>query len=355
MLDKKTFAVCFGGVSGEHEVSCVSAAWVVENIDTEKFKVVKIGITKQGVWFLYNGDTGKMRDGSWCEDKENLVPCVISPCTVQHGIFTFDKAAGTFKTLRIDAVFPVMHGKNGEDGTIQGLFTLAGIPFVGADTYSSAVCMNKHAAKLIAASAGVTVADWVCIKKKQPDMAALEAFAGRRGYPLFVKPACSGSSVGVSKVRDKEQLFAAVEKAFEYDNTVLVEEAVVGREIEAAVLETADGVLVSRCGEIDPKAEFYDYNAKYISGTAVHYIPADLPERVEEEVRSAARELFSLLDCSGLARVDFFVKEDGAVVFNEINTVPGMTSISLYPLLMENLGIDGKTLTEKLYESAVNG
>lgn len=354
MLDKKVFAVCFGGASNEHEVSCVSAAWVIENMDTEKFDVLKIGITKEGVWFLYNGGTDKVRDGSWKDDKENLVPCVISPCTVQHGIFVFDKAAGTFSARRVDAVFPVLHGKNGEDGTIQGLLKLAGIPFVGSDTYSSAVCMNKHAAKLIVAGSA-ELADWICVKKRGGDVSSAVRWARDKGYPLFVKPACAGSSVGVSKARDEKQLVAAINEAFLHDDTVLVEEAVRGKEIEVAVLETAEGLVVSRCGEIDPCAEFYDYNAKYVNGTARHYIPAGIPAETEEEVRAKAREIFSLLDCKGLARVDFFVCDGGRVVFNEINTLPGMTSISLYPLLMEDMGISGPQLVRTLFESAVKG
>lgn len=353
-MNKKVFAVCFGGASSEYEVSCVSAAWVIDNIDKEKYEVLKIGITKLGVWYLYDGGTAAISSGEWVRDNEHLRPCVISPCTVQHGIFVFDKAAGTFGTKHIDAVFPVLHGKNGEDGTIQGLFKLAGIPFVGADTYSSAVCMNKHTAKLLVAAAGAaSLADWICLKKQGLDMQSAFDFAERKGYPLFVKPACAGSSVGVSKVRCAAELEAAVNSALLHDGTVLVEEAIVGKEIEVAVLEDKEGLVSSRCGEIDPAADFYDYNAKYVNGTSTHYIPARIGAETEAAVRSAAEKIFALLDCRGLARVDFFVCEDGRVVFNEINTLPGMTSISLYPLLMAESGIGGSALTDKLFESAV--
>ena len=354
MADKKVYAVCFGGASTEHEVSCVSAAWVVDNIDESKYRVVKIGITKGGIWFLYTGPSDSMRDGSWENDKANLYPCVVSPCKAQHGIFVFDKEKGTYTSERIDAVFPVLHGKNGEDGTIQGLFTLAGIPFVGADTYSSAVCMNKHTAKLLVASADASeLADWICVKKQSADTEKAVDWAHKKGYPLFVKPACAGSSIGVSKVKSDDELFKALDSAFVHDNTVLVEEAISGREIETAVLETKDGVVVSRCGEIDPGADFYDYNAKYIDKGSQHFIPARIPDEAAEKVRRAAKDIFLLLDCSGLARADFFVCSDGRVVFNEINTLPGMTAISLYPLLMADYGLDGKTLTDKLFESAV--
>jgi len=356
MADKKVFAVVFGGASSEHEVSCVSAAWVVDNIDPERYDVIKIGITKNGVWFLYKGSTDSMRNHTWSEDKENLVPCVISPCTVQHGLFTFNKAEGTFSTIRVDAVFPVLHGKNGEDGTIQGLFSVAGIPFVGADTYSSAVCMNKHTAKTVVKEANIAdLADWIAIRKNSVYLPMARAWASKKGYPLFVKPACAGSSVGVSKVRNEGELVDAIKNAFIHDDTVLIEEAIVGKEIEVAVLSTPDEVVVSRCGEIDPGADFYDYEAKYQSDTSCHYIPARISDEVANRVRIAAQSIFSTLGCKALARVDFFVCEDGKVIFNEINTIPGMTGISLYPLLMADSGIDGKTLMDKLFNGAVGG
>jgi len=356
MSAKKVFAVVFGGASSEHEVSCVSAAWVVDNINNDRYDVIKIGITKNGVWFLYNGDTEKMRNNTWTEDKPNLVPCVISPCTVQHGIFVFNKGEGTFKSIYVDAVFPVLHGKNGEDGTIQGLLSVAGIPFVGADTYSSSVCMNKHAAKTLVKSADIArLADWIAINKNGAYLPKVKAWSAKKGYPLFVKPACAGSSVGVSKVRNEVQLISAIALAFEHDDTVLVEEAIVGKEIEVAVLSCPDGVTVSRCGEIDSGADFYDYEAKYKSNSSTHYIPARIPDDVANKVRIAAQSIFSELGCKGFARVDFFVCDDGSIVFNEINTIPGMTGISLYPLLMADAGIDGPFLMDKLFESAVGG
>lgn len=356
MADKKVFAVVFGGASSEYEVSCVSAAWVVDNIDKERYDVIKIGITKNGVWFLYKGDTDAMRNHTWCEDKENLVPCVISPCTVQHGLFTFNKAEGTFATIRVDAVFPVLHGKNGEDGTIQGLFSVAGIPFVGADTYSSAACMNKHTAKTVVKEAEIAdLAKWIAIRKNSVYLPAVKAWVSKNSYPLFVKPACAGSSVGVSKVRNDSELLAAIENAFQHDDTVLIEEAIVGKEIEVAVLSCHDEVVISRCGEIDPGADFYDYEAKYQSNTSSHYIPARISDDVANRVRIAAQSIFNVLGCKDLARVDFFVCEDGRIVFNEINTLPGMTGISLYPLLMADSGINGTALMDKLFNSAVGG
>lgn len=354
MNEKKVFGIVFGGASSEYDVSCVSAAWVIESINPEKYDVVKIGITRNGVWFLYKGNTARISDGSWIDDAENLYPCVVSPCTVQHGIFVFNKKEGTFTTQRLDAVFPVLHGKNGEDGTIQGLFTLAGIPFVGPDTYSSAVCMNKHAAKLIVSTDGAAdVADWICIKNTPAEKKLAEKMAFANGYPVFVKPACAGSSVGVSKVRNKEELYAAIDSASKHDSDILIEKAITGKEIEVAVLSCPSGDVVSRCGEIHSGADFYDYEAKYVSDTSCHYIPAKIDSAVAEKVRVAALRIFKILNCKSISRVDFFVTEDGEIIFNEINTIPGMTPISLYPLLMQDSGIDRYTLMDKLYESAI--
>lgn len=352
----KVYAVCFGGASSEYEISCVSASWVIDCIKSENTEVLKIGISKEGVWFLYNGGTDKIRDLSWIDDKENLVPCVVSPCTVQHGIFTFNKAEGTFKSKRIDAVFPVLHGKNGEDGTIQGLFELAGIPYVGCSTYSSAVCMDKITAKLICTGAGIKNAEMTYVKSGSGyDEEALKNNAEKIGYPLFVKPSNTGSSVGVSKVRNCDELLSAVESAFKYDRKVLVEEYVEGREIEVAVFSDGDRMIVSECGEVVPDAEFYDFEAKYLSGGSKTFIPADLCEAVAEKVRATAKQVFELLDCKGLSRVDFFVKKNGEVYFNEINTIPGFTEISLYPSLMRHLGIEGEELVEMLFDSASLG
>ena len=352
----KVYAVCFGGASSEYEISCVSASWVIDCIKTEDTEVLKIGISKDGVWFLYNGPTEKIRNLSWIDDKENLVPCVISPCTVQHGIFVFNKAEGTFESKRIDAVFPVLHGKNGEDGTIQGLFELARIPYVGCSTYSSAVCMDKITAKLICTGAGIKNAKMTYVRSGADyDAEALKREAEKIGYPLFVKPSNTGSSIGVSKVKSSDELVKAVENAFKFDRKVLVEEYIEGREIEVAVFSDRERLIVSECGEVVPDAEFYDFEAKYVSGGSKTFIPANLCDDVAENVRAAAKQVFELLDCKGLSRVDFFVKKDGEIYFNEINTIPGFTEISLYPSLMRHLGIDGEELVEMLFESASLG
>ena len=350
---KLSVALIFGGASNEYEVSCVSAAFAADNIDSEKYDVYKIGITKSGKWFVYEGDAEKMRDLSWCDNNDNLIPAVISPCTVQHGIFIFNKAEKTFETLRIDVAFPLIHGAYGEDGTLQGLLKMGGIPFVGCDTYSSAVCFDKRTAKIICERAGVKTAKWVSALK---DSVNIENFITEAEnslkYPMFVKPANCGSSNGVSKVKNSEELEKALETAFAFDGKVIVEEGVDGAEIEVAVFDDGKDVIVSVCGEIQPGSEFYDYNDKYVNGITKYFIPARINDGVAADIREQALKIFRLLDCSSLSRVDFLVTEN-EIFFNEINTIPGLTPISMYPKLMEYCGVGAKELFERLIDGAI--
>lgn len=337
--------ILFGGVSTEHEVSCVSASNVCKNIDKEKFEYIKLGITKKGVWWVYNGSEDKMADGSWEYDTENLVPAVVSPCSAHHGIMVLNKATKTYEIIRVDVAFPVLHGKNGEDGTMQGLMKLAGIPCVGCDTYSSAVSMHKCAAKIIAETVGVRTTPFVRLRKCERDI-AVDAVKSLK-LPIFVKPVNGGSSVGITKVKSLDALEEALDVAFETDDLVIIEEGVVGKEIEVAVLGK-DDVLASVCGEIVAGAEFYDYENKYKDDTAEYYIPARLDDVVAQTVRKNAVEVYKALDCKGFSRVDFFVTESGDVLFNEINTIPGFTAISMYPKLMAECGIPYSELITRL-------
>ena len=340
--------ILFGGVSTEHEVSCVSASNVCKNIDKEKFEYIKLGITKKGVWWVYNGSEDKMADGSWEFDTENLVPAIVSPCSAHHGIMVLNKPTKTYEIVHIDVAFPVLHGKNGEDGTMQGLLKLAGIPCVGCDTYASAVSMHKCAAKIIAETVGVKTTPFVRVRKC--DRATASEKVKGLCYPLFVKPVNGGSSVGITKVKEPSSLEAALDTAFETDDIVIIEQGVVGKEIEVAVLGK-DEVLASVCGEIVAGAEFYDYENKYKDDTAEYYIPARLDERTSEIVRKNAVEVYKALDCKGFSRVDFFVTENGEVLFNEINTIPGFTAISMYPKLMGECGIPYSELITRLIEA----
>lgn len=342
--------ILFGGVSTEHEVSCVSASNVCKNIDREKFEYIKLGITKKGVWWVYNGSEDKMADGSWEFDTENLIPAVVSPCSAHHGLMVLNKATKTYEIVRVDVAFPVLHGKNGEDGTMQGLMKLAGIPCVGCDTYSSAVSMHKCAAKIIAETVGVRTTPFVRLRKCDRDTAT--SLVKDLKLPLFVKPVNGGSSVGITKVKSLGLLEEALDVAFETDDLVIIEEGVVGKEIEVAVLGK-DDVLASVCGEIVAGAEFYDYENKYKDDTAEYFIPARLDAKTAETVRKNAVAVYKALDCKGFSRVDFFVTESGDVLFNEINTIPGFTAISMYPKLMGECGISyGELITRLIMAEA---
>lgn len=350
MGEKKNVALIFGGASSEHSVSLMSAYSVLKNISYDLFNVIKVGITEKGVWFVYNGDAEKIKDGSWEKDTENLVPAVISPCTVQHGLFLFDKPARKFDTLRIDVAFPIIHGKGGEDGALQGLFSLAGIPFVGCGILSSACCMDKAIAKELCEKAGVPVVDWVCTSKKDFGGDVILECEEKLSYPMFVKPASEGSSFGTAKVKNRDELISAVKTAFSLDDRVLIEKYIKCREVELAALD-ADGLYISSPGEIVTE-EFYDFDSKYVNDNATLHIPAILGKDTEELLKETARTVFSTLRCKGFGRIDFFV--DGEkVYFNEINTLPGFTHISMYPKLMEFDGISYTELITKLINSAM--
>lgn len=351
---KKHIAVLFGGASTEHEVSCISAACVIDNIDKEKFEVSKIGITKDGIWFLFDGSTDDMRSQKWLEKSEHLRAAILSPCSVHHGFLVLDKQNKKYEIVRVDAVFPVLHGKNGEDGTMQGLLRIAGIPFVGCDTYSSAICMDKVSTKILCERENIPTVPFICARNTpELDMNKLiRQIEENFSYPVFIKPANAGSSVGITKATDRASLVDGIDIAFTNDRKILIEKAVKGKEIEVAVLGN-NTPIASPCGEINPNADFYDYNTKYIADTAEYFIPARLDTEQGEKIRSAALNIYKTLDCSGLSRVDFFACEDGSYYLNEINTIPGFTPISMYPSLMKQSGFTYAVLIEKLISLAL--
>ena len=351
----KSLSVCilFGGVSPEHEVSLRSAESVLNNIDESKYNVFPVGITKEGKWILYGGkDYSDLPSGRWLTHPDNR-QAAISPIRGQ-GLLTFE--GDCVVRQQIDVVFPVLHGENGEDGTIQGLLQLAGIPYVGPHVAASAVAMDKTLTKLVVDQAGITQAAWNLVQRS--DMGSrmegtLDALEAKFAYPMFVKPAGTGSSVGVSKATEREDLKKALLEAGKYDDKVLVEEFIRGREIEVAVMGN-ESPVASVCGEIDSGADFYDYDAKYITDTSVSYIPARIPEDVAETVRDTAVKVYKAIGCQGLSRVDFFVTwQENRVVFNEINTIPGFTSISMYPKLFGASGVPYSQLIDKLLELAL--
>lgn len=349
---KQKVLVLFGGVSSEHDVSLNSAKSVIENIPTDKYEIVAMGITKDGRSFVYEGSPEMLPDDRWLCDKENLVPAVISSDRAHHGIIRLANGA---EVEKIDVVFPVLHGKNGEDGTMQGLLEIAGLPYVGCNTASSAICMDKAATNAMADFYGIPQAKWTAFDKyaySSNKAALLESAAEKLGYPIFVKPANAGSSVGISKAKSLDELEKACEKAFEYDKKIVLEEGVVGTEIEVAVLGNEEPVS-SVVGQVVPCNEFYDYEAKYIAGDSELLIPARLPESKLKDIGAQAIKVYRALGCTGFTRVDFFVrKSDGEILLNEPNTIPGFTSISMYPKLFAASGVPYSELLDRLLRLA---
>ena len=347
-MKKLSVCILFGGMSPEHEVSLRSAESVLNNIDKEKYDLFPVGITRAGEWILYTGDDySLLPTGAW-ETYEGNRRAAISPVRGQ-GLLSFE--GDCVVRERIDVVFPVLHGENGEDGAMQGLLKLAGIPYVGPHVAASAVSMDKTLTKLVIDQAGVPQAAWQLVRSTGLENRmekVIEILEGRFEYPMFVKPAGTGSSVGVSKASDRMSLEKALLAAGKYDEKILVEEFIDGREVEVAVMGN-DSPVASVCGEIDSGAEFYDYEAKYITDTSTAYIPARIPEDVGEQVRDYAVQVYKAIGCQGLSRVDFFVtRKDNRVVFNEINTLPGFTSISMYPKLFAASGIPYGQLIDEL-------
>ncbi len=346
----KNLLVVFGGCSSEYEVSLRSSASVLRNINRNKYNVLTLGITKDGKWLFYSGDIDSIENGTWA-DSSFVTPAVISPDRHDKALLVL-KTSGTEK-IKIDVIFPVLHGKNGEDGTIQGLFDLAGIPYVGCGLLASGMCMDKAVTNTLADAAGIPGAKWSAFTKAEyyNNNVQLEPIVEKLKFPIFVKPANAGSSVGISKAHNMDELKAALDLAFENDYKAVLEETLTGREIECAVMGNA-GPVASCIGEILPTAEFYDYDAKYIDNSTGLAIPADLPEEVSEKVRKAAVHAYKTMGCEGCSRVDFFLSEDGTCYLNEINTLPGFTSISMFPKLFGQVGIEYSDLIDKLIEYA---
>lgn len=349
-MRKKHVAVVFGGRSSEHEVSLRSAVTIINNIDKDYYDTVLIGITKEGRW-LKTESTEDIISGAWQNSKTTAV---ILPDAKLKSIMLIEH--GKVSEINPDVIIPVLHGLYGEDGTIQGLLELSGIPYVGCGVLASAVSMDKLYTKVIVDTLSICQADYVPVHKK--DLGNIEEIADKiekkLSYPVYIKPSNAGSSRGVTKACMRQELIEGLHNAAEHDRKILVEKAIEGRELECAVLggihPKASGV-----GEILPAAEFYDYDAKYNSNESKTVLSPELPKGKAEEIRECALRIFEAVDGYGLARVDFFLEKDtNKVIFNEINTMPGFTSISMYPELWKEMGIGGRQLVEKLIQLALS-
>lgn len=354
-MTKSTVAVLFGGVSSEHEVSRMTAASVLGNIDRELWNPLAVGITKEGRWFLCPDTVAPaaISDGSW-EQAPGLSRAFISPDQGDHGLLV--QEGDGWRSLPVDVIFPALHGSNGEDGGIQGLAQLSGIPYVGCEVAASALCMDKTLTKTLLTVHGIPNAKWLSVTRENRDDAALvKAIGEKLGWPVFVKPASDGSSVGVNRVDSPDGLPAALDEAFSRGRKVIIEEAVTGAEVECAVMGNFTDVTPSAVlGEIVPKRALYDYEGKYLDGSTDLYIPARLPEEQSEKIRAAAVTAYKALECTGLARVDFFALPDGGYILNEINTLPGFTSISMYPKLMMASGMTYPEIITRLLRLALD-
>ncbi|MBR1738108.1 MAG: D-alanine--D-alanine ligase, partial [Firmicutes bacterium] len=352
MVNKRVVGVLFGGQSSEHDISKISAATVISAIDKEKYFVVPIYIAPDGRWLLYDGLPDNITNGQWEKYAANAI---ISPDPQHGGLLRI--VGDKIKKIQIDVVFPVLHGLGGEDGTVQGLLELAGIPYVGCGVLASAVSMNKAFTKIIAEKAGLKQAKYTVIYRNEITEKNIKKVCAKIekavGFPCFVKPANAGSSVGITKAHDIGELKEGIKLASEHDRTIIIEENINGRELECAVIGN-DDVKASVVGEILPAADFYDFDAKYMSQESQTVVPADIDEKISDEIRKKAIKIFKALDGCGLARVDFFLeKETDRVIFNEINTMPGFTAISMYPMLWEYLGKEKDELMDELIELAL--
>ncbi len=348
-MKKLKVCVLFGGVSSEHSVSEISAAAVLENIDRSKYEVFPVGITADGKWLFYDGEIENIRNHTW--EKGKTVPALISPDSHDHALIMLGDSK--IEKVQLDVVYPVLHGKNGEDGTVQGLCQLAGLPYVGSGVVGSSVCMDKCIAKTLFEKAGIPQTPW--LQMKLGDEIDFEEIEAKLGYPCFIKPSSAGSSVGVTKAANREELVRGIELALEHDYKVLIEEAIDAREIECGVMGNLRPVTADVLGEIKPAKEFYDFEAKYEDEDSKLIIPAETDKETTEYIKELAKRAYSVCECRGHARVDFFIdRRDGRILLNEINTIPGFTPISMYPKVWEHSGVLMKDVIDRHIELALS-
>lgn len=341
-------AVIFGGCSSEYSVSLESASAVMKNLDPEKYEVLPVGITKDGEWFYYNGPVEYIENDTW-KQSEYCIPALISPDRRAHGLVLLEKDG--VQTVSVDVAFPVMHGKNGEDGTVQGLIKLAGIPLAGCGILASALCMDKDRAHRVAEAAGVRVPKALVLMQGDDRKKAVD-FAVETGYPVYVKPVKAGSSYGVTKVEKPVELQSAIIKAFQYDDEVIIEENIDGFEVGCAVLGNQN-LITGEVDEIQLSGGFFDFTEKYTLKTSEIHVPARIDLSKMQEIKQTAKTIYRALGCSGFARVDMFLTPEGEIVFNEINTIPGFTEHSRYPGMMKAAGLAFPEILERIIRLAL--
>lgn len=349
-MKKLTVVVLFGGQSSEHEVSCMSAANMIAALDEEKYDVLPVGITKKGNWRICHGSVDAIREGRW---EPYSVDAILSPDASRKSLLKL--VGGKYKEIPVDVVIPALHGAWGEDGTVQGLLELAQIPYVGCGVLSSAVSMDKVYTKLIAKAAKIPMAKFFWCDGRflaETKEKVMDQAEKKLGYLCFVKPANSGSSVGVSKAKNREELEKALFYAAKYDRKVIMEEAIDGRRFACAMLEKGK-LHISSIGEIVTTAEFCNQDAKFHKRDAHIIIPGEVPEEALAQMRKISEKIYHAVDASGLARVDFFMEKSGRVLFNELNTMPDFTSISMYPMLWEEEGMSKTELMDRLIALAL--
>lgn len=347
-MDKLRIAILFGGASSEYRVSLASASAVLRHLDRTRYEPVPIGITREGNWYLCSGDPNQVQADCWYRDGE-CRPVALSPSRGERALWVLD--GHTVQKLPIDAALPVLHGKNGEDGTVQGLMELAGIPLAGCGTLASALCMDKDRAHQLARQCGVRVPRSLLLEEAN-ELSRAEAFAEAVGYPLFVKPVRSGSSFGISRVQRRGDLSAALTLAFSHDDRVLLEEAISGCEVGCAVLGTRE-LIVGAVDEIELSGGFFDFTEKYTLQTSAIHVPARISPAQTKAVQETAKHLYRALGCAGFARVDFFLTARGELVFNEINTIPGFTEHSRYPAMLRAAGYSFSEVLDLLIQEAL--
>ncbi len=345
-MNKKRIGILFGGCSPEYPVSLESAYSVIQNTNQEKYDLVFIGITREGNWFYFEGDIEDIKKDRWLQNGK-CIKAILSCHREDKGIILIQDHHT--RLIKLDAIFPILHGRNGEDGTVQGLIALSGIPLIGCDLLSSALCMDKYLSHQLVKSYGIKVANSVVITKNTKD---IHNEIKNLTYPLFVKPMRAGSSFGITKVEKKQDMQKAIEDAFQYDTEIIVEENIDGIEVGCSILGN-EQLIVGEIDEIELSDGFFNYTEKYTLKTSKIHVPARIDPNIAKEIKETAVKIYKILKCKDFARVDMFLTPNNEIYFNEINTIPGFTSHSRYPNMMKHIGISFDQLIEKLIDLEV--